>query len=195
MLPLSNNVILFVHLRGSALSACQDCLSIEQFRILLHFCISFGLFLVKCVRNHNQVSPALRTESTRGVGGLTYHEVAKFARGSFEPSRGVAHHILAFAYEALLYKSQKKGMRGSQRCSETYGILDLPRLFTSVQPCWCGETDGTRGVPRLLFTSCGGGGSCGNRRESLFILNDFCIVQCEFLLVPVDFRLREIERR
>ena len=135
MLPLSNTVTesssSICEAQRSGLSACQDCLSIEQFRVLLHFCISFGLFLVSVYEIRIRRVP-LRTESTRGVGGLTYHEVAEFARGSFEPSRGVAHHILALAYETLLYESQKKGMSSSQRCSETYGILNVPWLFTSV---------------------------------------------------------------
>jgi hypothetical protein len=45
--------------------------------------------------------------------GSTYHEVAEFARGSFVPSRGVAYHVLALAYEALLYESQRGWMRAA----------------------------------------------------------------------------------
>jgi hypothetical protein len=61
-------------------------------------------------------------------------------------------------------------------CSETYGILDLPRLvFPSSHIRFGGKTYGTLVVPRLSFTSgSGGGGDC--RRETLFVSYDFCIV-------------------
>lgn len=113
----------------------------------------------------------------------TYDKVAKFPCGSFEPSRGVAYHVLALAYEVPLYESQRgDGMREAmpQWCSErngTYGIFDFPRLvFPSSHPRLCGETYGTLVVPRFLFTSRGGSGGGGSRRESLFVCYDFCIV-------------------
>ena len=45
--------------------------------------------------------------------GSTYDEVAKFPCGSFEPSRGVAYHVLALTYEVLLYE-KSKGDEGGQ---------------------------------------------------------------------------------
>ena len=43
----------------------------------------------------------------------TYDEVAKLPCGSFEPSRGVAYHVLALTYEVLLYE-KSKGDEGGQ---------------------------------------------------------------------------------
>ena len=60
----------------------------------------------------------VRSESQPGVPlmveyGSTYDEVAKFPCGSFEPSRGVAYHVLALTYEVLLYE-KSKGDEGGQ---------------------------------------------------------------------------------
>ena len=67
----------------------------------------------------------------------TYDKVAKFPCGSFEPSRGVAYHVLALAYEVPLYESQRgDGMRETmpQWCSERKHTAFLTSHGSSFPP-------------------------------------------------------------